>query len=207
VDPHDRDRALDRDVTAAAAAHQRLLAHLDDRREAGDLDPLRPSRLPGWSVGHVLTHLARNADGHLRMLDGLPQYEGGAVGRQADIEAGADRPLDALVDDVRRSIWALEGRWATETDWDRPVQRLMGEAPARTLPALRRRETEIHLVDLGTGVTFADLPTDFLLAEFDRAAAAGLAEPPAVAALPLHDRVAWRLGRLRVPGVEDAPPF
>lgn len=23
-----------------------------------------PSRLPGWTVGHVLTHLARNADAH-----------------------------------------------------------------------------------------------------------------------------------------------
>jgi maleylpyruvate isomerase len=158
-------------------------------------------------VGHVLTHLARNADSHVRMLDGLPQYEGGAAGREADIEAGADRTLDVLVDDVRRSIWTLEGRWATETDWDRPVRRMMGAAPARTLPGLRRRETEVHLVDLGTGVGFADLPPDSLLAELDRAAAAGLVEPPAVAARPLHERVAWRLGRLHVPDVEDAPPF
>ncbi len=200
-------RALDRDVAAAAEAHQRLLALLDGHVAAGDLDPGRPSLLPGWSVGHVIAHLARNADSHIRMLDGLSQYEGGALGREADITEGAGRGLAELVDDLRRSIWGLESRWATEVDWERTVTRLAGPAPAHALPALRRRETEIHHVDLGLGTTFADLPVDFLGSELDRAAAAGAAEPAEVAALPLHDRVAWRLGRLRVPGVGDAPSF
>lgn len=33
-----------------------------------DADMHDPSLLPGWSRGHVLTHLARNADGGTRLL-------------------------------------------------------------------------------------------------------------------------------------------
>ena len=61
-----------------------------------DATVARSSRLPRWTVGHVPTHLARNADAHVRMLEGAAageitdQYEGGA-GRSAEIEAGAGR--------------------------------------------------------------------------------------------------------------------
>ena len=44
-------------------AHQRLIgtgSGLDDAQIR------RASLLPEWSIGHVLTHLARNADGHSR---------------------------------------------------------------------------------------------------------------------------------------------
>lgn len=30
-----------------------------------------PSRLPGWSRGHVATHLARNADAFTRLVNGV----------------------------------------------------------------------------------------------------------------------------------------
>jgi uncharacterized protein (TIGR03083 family) len=82
-------RELDRAVTGCAGAHQRLLAGL---AELTDDDARRPSLLPGWTVGHVLTHLARNADGNVRMLDAanrgevVAMYEGGMDGRAADIE-------------------------------------------------------------------------------------------------------------------------
>ncbi|TDB70584.1 maleylpyruvate isomerase N-terminal domain-containing protein, partial [Micromonospora sp. KC721] len=39
-----------------------------------------PSLLPGWTRGHVLTHLARNADGFVNLLtsartgERIPQY-------------------------------------------------------------------------------------------------------------------------------------
>ena len=33
-----------------------------------DADTRGPSLLPGWTRGHVLTHLARNADGGTRLL-------------------------------------------------------------------------------------------------------------------------------------------
>jgi Mycothiol maleylpyruvate isomerase N-terminal domain len=54
-------------IALCGDAHRRLLAtaiHVDDEIAR------RPSRLPGWTVGHVVTHLARNADGHVRRLEG-----------------------------------------------------------------------------------------------------------------------------------------
>jgi len=33
-----------------------------------DADVREPSLLPGWTRGHVLTHLARNAEGGARLL-------------------------------------------------------------------------------------------------------------------------------------------
>ncbi|WP_354211766.1 maleylpyruvate isomerase N-terminal domain-containing protein [Arthrobacter sp. UYCu511] len=49
------------------------------------------SRLPGWTVGHVRTHLARNADAHARRLSGalsghdVPKYQSGEQQRSTDI--------------------------------------------------------------------------------------------------------------------------
>ena len=66
------------------AAHSRLLVTvggITDEQVRG------PSRLPNWTIGHVLTHIARNADGHARRLDGalrgedLPRYAGGTSQR------------------------------------------------------------------------------------------------------------------------------
>ena len=50
------------------------------------------------TVGHVLTHIARNGDSFTRMMsaaikgDVVTQYEGGHAQRSADIAAGADMP-------------------------------------------------------------------------------------------------------------------
>src|SRR5581483_10528514 len=94
---------LDAVMAACQLSHRRLrhtLGRLDDGDEA------RASRLPDWTVGHVLTHLARNAESHIRILDGaltgehLEQYPGGVDQRAADISAGAGRPAMQLVDDV-----------------------------------------------------------------------------------------------------------
>ena len=52
-----------------------------------DVDVARPSRLAGWTVGHVLTHVARNADSHVRRAEAaargevVEQYPGGHQGR------------------------------------------------------------------------------------------------------------------------------
>src|SRR5215472_7044541 len=59
-----------------------------------DADARGPSLLPGWTRGHVLTHLARNADGGTRLLGwartGIPSYEYESVAARAEaIEAGA----------------------------------------------------------------------------------------------------------------------
>jgi maleylpyruvate isomerase len=214
------ERALDRDVAGAAGAHQRLLATLDAARAGslradGEIYPRAPSRLPGWSIGHVLTHLARNADSHHRLLDGLAQYEGGAGGRDADIEAGAGRDLADLVADVRRSIWALERRWASQADWAGIAHGTRADMPRADLPFLRWRETEVHHVDLGLGYEFADLPADYVRLELRRLEMMWAARrpmgmtmlPDAALAAPPHERLAWLLGRAEIAGLAPAGIF
>ena len=106
--------AIGRDVQGAAAAHARLVA---DLATLTDEQAAQPSLLPGWSVAHVLTHIARNADSHVLMLEAAirgevgAQYPGGVDQRNADIEAGAGRPAAALLADVVASNIRLEASW------------------------------------------------------------------------------------------------
>ena len=213
MDARELDQDLDRDITGAAAAHQRLLARLDAQ---GDFDPRQPSQLPDWTVGHVLTHLARNADSGIRMLDGLEQYEGGIDGRRAGIEAGAGRPSDELVADVRSSIWRLEQRWAQEREWDGPpAKATVGELPRHVLPARRWRETEVHHADLGFGYTFADMPAEYVRLELRHLEMQWQARQPmglttlpaAVLHRPPPERLAWLMGRIEIDGVSPAAVF
>jgi maleylpyruvate isomerase len=198
-------RAMDgcRDASA------RLLATLDG---LDDATARRPSRLPGWTVGHVVTHLARNADSHVRMLEGATagtvtdQYEGGLDGRAAEIAAGAGRPAAALVSDLNRAIDDLDATWGRV-----PVEvwaighGRMGNGelcPCAEMPARRWREVEIHRVDLGLGAEPADWPDAYVELEL----------PKALAQLPDRlspaDRarlLAWLVGR--VEGPPELPPW
>ena len=97
------------ELAGARAAQAALDAWLGG---LGAVDPGTPSLLPGWSVGHVLTHLARNADSHLRMLAGEPQYPGGAEQREADIAVGAGRPWAELLADLRAAHERLDAAWS-----------------------------------------------------------------------------------------------
>jgi maleylpyruvate isomerase len=162
---------------ALAASHRRLFAAVDG---LGDDVARRPSRLPGWSVGHVLTHLARNADGATRRLAGaardevVDQYAGGPEGRAAEIEAGAERPAAELVADVRESALACERAAAALRDdaWDRLGRAVEGELQTmRRVLVGRIREVELHHVDLGLGYEPADWPRDFARAELEGALA------------------------------------
>ena len=83
------------DVLAALeSATGRLL---DGVASLSDAAATQPSLLPGWSRGHVLTHLARNAEGSTRLLTwartGVPSYEyESAEARAAEIGAGRTLP-------------------------------------------------------------------------------------------------------------------
>jgi maleylpyruvate isomerase len=213
MDARDIARDLDRYITGAAAAHQRLLARLDAH---GDFDPRRPSLLPDWTAGHVLTHLARNADSGIRMLDGLDQYEGGMEGRRIAIEAGAERPAAELVADVRGSIWRLEQRWAQEPAWDGPpAKTAVCEVPRHDLPFRRWRETEVHHADLGFGYSFADMPADYVRLELRHLEMQWKARQPmglttlpeAVLHQPPPERLAWLMGRIEIDGVPPSGVF
>lgn len=168
------EKWLQRTIDGCELAHRRLritLGRIDD-------DAVRtPSRLAGWSIGHLLTHLARNADGHTRILEGamkgehLQQYAGGVESRNADIEAGAGRSAQELIDDAIDSFARLERVWAAMTPgaWD--GHGLAGDEvrPCRQLPFFRWREVEVHHVDLGLGYEPSDWPEEYVAIELPAA--------------------------------------
>jgi maleylpyruvate isomerase len=151
-------------LRAATAALEATARGLDDAAVQA------PSALGGWRVAHVLTHLARNADSHVRRLEGalegrvLTQYAGGPAERQAAIDAGANRSRDAIVDDLVAACAALERAFDRfpPDGWDRPTL-VRGDAPATigALPRARLMEVEVHHVDLGRGYAWSDWPGGF----------------------------------------------
>jgi maleylpyruvate isomerase len=156
-------------IEGVRAAHGRLHATLAD---VTDETVRLPSRLPGWTVGHVLTHLARNADSVVRRLtaaaDGrtIEQYAGGDAGRAAEIEAGAGRPAAEQVADVLTADAAVD-RLVTDLPaevWARPVLRSGsgGTVPAERLLYSRWREVEVHHVDLDLRYTPTDWPAELV---------------------------------------------
>ncbi len=168
-----------------AAATDRVLATATGMNDA---QAREPSLLPGWTRGHVLSHIARNADGMVNLLrwartgTQTPMYAS-AESRSADIEAGAGRPAASLAADVRESAAALAAAAADMPDdaWTAQVRALHGP-PFPALGVLERRlsEVEIHHVDLAAGYSPGDWPDDFLSEALPRVAGsfAGRADAP-----------------------------
>ncbi len=205
------------DLEGCADAHQRM-AEVLGRLVADGVDPSAASALPGWTVGHVLTHLARQADGVRAMAEGAlageerPMYAS-AEARDADIDAGAGRPLAELVDDVTTAAVALDAAWAAldETAWGGDGLTLRGPFPLRVMPSFRWREVEVHLTDLGLPqFTPADWSPAYVAwdTEARRATLVGRGDtiPPEVEAADAWQRLAWLLGR-PVDGLPEPLPF
>lgn len=164
------------------------LAALDGSTEAlvatasgfSDADVRAPSLLPGWTRGHVLTHLARNADAMLNLVayarDGQerPLYVS-RESRDADIEAGAARPAAEMQADLSAAAQRLRSALGelTEEQWSTPIQWGPTRRPARAdvIPVLRRTEVEVHHVDLDADYTLAHLPDDFVAVMLDEVTA------------------------------------
>jgi maleylpyruvate isomerase len=148
------------------AATQRLLGStivVTDEAWAG------PSRLPGWTRGHVATHVARQADALARLVDGAatgvaqPMYASPEA-REAEIEDGATRTGLELQTDLdtsaERLTEAFERLDHAEADpardaagWSTAVEMRGGlVVPALLLPVGRLFEVEIHHVDLDIGL-------------------------------------------------------
>lgn len=128
------------------------------------------SLLPGWSRGHVLTHLARNADGLRNLLTWArtgvktPQYPG-VEARDAGIEAGSGRPAAALAEDLRQSAAAFAAAAAVLPDsaWNATVHGVAGRGHPAWFTLFRRlTEVEIHHVDLRSSYVPADWPLQFV---------------------------------------------
>ena len=120
----------------------------------------QPSLLEGWSVGHVLTHVARNADSVVWRLEGAArqelrdQYPGGLAQRRDEIEAGAGRAAAELLADVARTSAAVTAAMAAlpAAAWDAPSRTSRGVVePSRDAVFSRWREVVVHHGDLGLG--------------------------------------------------------
>jgi maleylpyruvate isomerase len=150
------------DVDLATEGLLRRAEALDDGAVAA------PSLLPGWTRGHVLTHLARQADAMTNLLawarTGVetPAYPSAAA-RAEGIEAGAGRPLAAQIADLREAHERMADAAAAM-----PAEAWAFHIPGRNqlaaaLPWVRLREVEVHHVDLGTGYTPTDWTDAFAL--------------------------------------------
>ncbi|GAA2583275.1 maleylpyruvate isomerase family mycothiol-dependent enzyme [Dactylosporangium fulvum] len=128
-----------------------------------------PSLCPGWTRGHVVTHLARNADAYVNLLTWArtgvrtPAYAT-AEARDADIAAGAGRPPQEQLDDLSTAA----GRLRSAIDdlpaeaWSATVALPSGtELPAARLVWSRICEVELHHVDLDAGYGPPDWPLAF----------------------------------------------
>jgi len=176
------------DLAELSEATERLL-----RTAAGleDEELRKPSLLPGWTRGHVLAHIARNADSLVNLFTGarlgqqIPQYAGEEA-RDRDIQDGADRPLAEQLADLRASEQRLAAAVAAMSpgDWDFPVRHRRGYTfPASDIPAKRLMEIEYHHVDLDAGYTPAHWSAGFAARELERLAAmftTGAQDLPAV---------------------------
>ncbi len=163
-----------------------------------------PSGLPGWTRAHVVAHLALNAEGLTRVLQGLvadeeepaPMYASDEA-RDADIDTlaagdpgeirarlmGATTELEAAISAVP------DDRWATR------VERTPGGRTMRAdaLPGMRLRELEIHHVDLAAGYTPGDWSEAFAVLLLD--AMAKRVDPPVrFEVRPLDVHRVWTLG-------------
>lgn len=158
-------------VVASTHALQHSLEGLNDEQCR------EPSLLPQWTRGHVLTHLARNADALRNLVhwartgEETPMYPSREA-RNAAIEEGAGRSADELRADLDQASGALldDLREVSDEQWQHSIRRGSAdhESEASVIPLLRRTEVEVHHVDLDLDYTVAHWPEDFveeLLAE------------------------------------------
>lgn len=128
-----------------------------------------PSLLPGWSRGHLLSHIARNADSLRNLLTwaatGVPTPQYSHPDERAQgIEGGARRSAAELLADLDTSAAALDAHAARlpQAAWSAEVGGPGGNAhPAWYTLWRRLTEVEIHHVDLDLGYAPADWPEEF----------------------------------------------
>ena len=172
------------------------------------------SALPGWSRAHILTHIARNADGMINLLTwartGVPTPAyASRDARDSAIEAGAARSPAEIRDDVVESSdrLAVVVRKMPKAAWSAHITNVQGrEIPATDIPWMRAREMWIHSVDLDVGASFADFPAP-LVTELLTEVAAAMADKPDCPPLLLvaPDGTEWKVGDQAAPITVSGP--
>jgi maleylpyruvate isomerase len=173
------------------SATHRLVRTVDAMPEQSYAEP---SPLPGWSRGHVVAHLALNAEGLAGALRGLT--EGRSVPMYASQEARDDdiatlagceptavrgRLLGAVTDFVDAVAAVPEEMANTMIDRTPGGRRFL----ARDVPLMRHREVEIHHADLGLDYSHADWPAEFCVRLIDSAVRRPYPDPLALHATDL----------------------
>ncbi|GGL24672.1 maleylpyruvate isomerase family mycothiol-dependent enzyme [Phycicoccus endophyticus] len=188
------------DQLAALQRHTRRLEATADSLE----DVSGPSLCPGWTRGHVLAHLARNAEALARVARAAVEGTGEAMypsdeARDAEVEEGAHRDARTQAADLRasdqivaRALAALGPEHAEYRLERTPGGRLV---PAGRLPFMRLREVVLHHLDLDAGFGLADvepdLVEDLLLEEVTRLRAC---DPPPDVTIRTTEGEQWSVG-------------
>ncbi len=148
-------------------ATQRLIRTVDLMT---DEEYAAPSLLPGWTRGHVVAHLALNAEGLAGALMGVshgrpvPMYASSQA-RDDDIEglstAAPTTLRTRLLGATTEFVIAVNG--VDDDSWEIEIERTPGgpSFPAGAVTSMREREVEIHHADLGLAYTRADWPSTF----------------------------------------------
>jgi uncharacterized protein (TIGR03083 family) len=134
-----------------------------------------PTDLPGWTRRHVIAHVHFNAEALGRLASwaatGVESRMYSSVEqRGSDIERGALRPAPELRSMVHASAAELRAklRGLHVSAWTHEVITAQSRTiPATEIPFMRVREVAVHAIDLGAGVSFADLPLDLTRALVD----------------------------------------
>ncbi len=191
------ERELDRYVTGASSAHQRLLAGLDGLGEA----VMAQSQI----AVRLVAELIQQADAHLVLFDisGDPPVSMSGI-------SGTDAPdpPGASIATFRRSVWALEMAWSATEVWSR----VRCDAVFTRWRAVELAHLELSEHLEGLNVTLETLPGDYVREELRRLEMLWRARrpmgltvlPDAVLALEPTRRLGWFLGRVSVDGVEPA---
>lgn len=147
-------------------------------RALNEHDTPGPSLCRGWSRGHVLAHVALNADSLVNLMrwarTGVetPQYASWEV-RDGDIESASGRTLGehlaALTESAARFEHAAES--LPPERWSSIVAGIGGDPqPVSNYLMGRRREIEVHHVDLDAGYEARHWPTEFVESKLGHAA-------------------------------------
>jgi maleylpyruvate isomerase len=139
-----------------AAANDALFASVE---QLTDEMVRAPSLLPDWTVGHVLSHIALNAEAFVNVASRLHQgelgvmYPGGTASRNESIATGASRTADSIAEHVRQACAAFAKAWSTigPEHHDMPCATApdMATFMAGSIPLRRQREVEVHHADCG----------------------------------------------------------
>ena len=136
--------------------------------EPGELNA--PSLCDGWTKGHVLAHIALNADSLVNLFTWAatgvetPQYPSWER-RDTDIDRFSTRTVEEHLEELRASAQRYTAAALAVPDrrWSALVAGIGSELqPASNYLGARRREVEVHHWDLDAGYGPRDWPDDFV---------------------------------------------